>query len=446
MIEQLAAEPAPDSLPAGKRGEISTKAWLIVGLLTAAVIVAYSDRLVLNLLIDPIRRTLRISDSQFSILQGASFGLVNAVANPALAWLSDRTSRRWILIGAMMLWGLATIGCGLASTYGQMAGARALLGLGEAALLPSAFALICERFPTDRRTAALSVLFTGVGVSAGIGVLAGGVLLKSAETGMLSWLVVQSSLPPWRLVFVLMGAPPLLIAVSFLFILRSGAAPAVEQSTTANGAALRAARMPVAPLVWGYAAAAAYLIAFWAEESWIPALLMRRHGFDAATAGSVFGVVTIVSGVLSPFIGLRVSDRLRRKSGRQGPFVTAAGALLVAIPASILLLSASTAVTVATALILDTAILVCAFAFISSLQALLPTRHLALGIAVIYFVSGAVGSSVGPTLVALATDKLYGAEAAVDKSLVTVLLPALVISIVAFLAGIRSLRGQRRVS
>ena len=428
-----------------RRGdEAAPGAWLIVGLLTAAVIVAYSDRLVLNLLIDPIRRDLRISDTQFSILQGVSFGLINAVANPALAWLSDRTSRRWILIGAMTLWGVATIGCGLASQYGQMIGARALLGFGEAALLPTAFALICEHFPADRRTTALGVLFTGVGVSAGIGVLTGGVLLKSAESGVLGSLVILSSLPPWRLVFVLMGVPPLMIALCLLFALKSGAARTHEPAAP-RGAAGRATRTPLAPLVWGYVAASAYLIAFWAEESWIPALLIRRHGFDAAAAGSAFGIITIISGVLSPLLGLRISDSLRRKYGGRGPYMTAAGALLIAIPAALLLSSTSTALIVATALVLDTAILVCAFAFISSLQDLLPTRHMALGIAIVYFASGAIGASVGPTLVALATDRLYGAETALDKSLVTVLLPALVISILAFLAGVRSQRRQRTV-
>jgi MFS family permease len=422
-------------------GETALGAWLIVGLLTAAVIVAYSDRLVLNLLIDPIRRDLRISDTQFSILQGVSFGLINAVANPALAWLSDRTSRRWILIGAMALWGVATIGCGLASQYGQMIGARALLGFGEAALLPTAFALICEHFPADRRTTALSVLFTGVGVSAGIGVLTGGVLLKSAESGVLGSLVILSSLPPWRLVFVLMGVPPLMIALCLLFALKSGAARTHEPAAPRGAAGT--ARTPLAPLVWGYFAAAAYLIAFWAEESWIPALLIRRHGFDAAGAGSAFGIITIISGVLSPLLGLRISDSLRRKYGGRGPYMTAAGSLLIALPAALLLSSTSTAIIVATALVLDTAILVCAFAFISSLQDLLPTRHMALGIAIVYFASGAIGASVGPTLVALATDRLYGAETALDKSLVTVLLPALVISILAFLAGIRSQRRRR---
>ncbi|HWG67800.1 MAG TPA: MFS transporter [Steroidobacteraceae bacterium] len=412
---------------------------MIVGLLTAAVIVAYSDRLVLNLMIDPIRRDLRISDTQFSILQGVSFGLINALANPALAWLSDRTSRRWILICAMALWGAATMGCGLASQYGHMIGARALLGFGEAALLPTSFALICERFPADRRTAALSVLFTGVGVSAGIGVLTGGVLLKSAESGALNWLVIQSSLPPWRLVFVLMGIPPLLIALCLLFALKTGASPKHEASTP-NAGAEGTGRMQSAPLLWGYLAAAAYLVAFWAEESWIPALLIRRHGFDAAAAGGAFGLITIVSGVLSPILGLRISDRLRRRYAGRGPYMTSAGSLLIAIPASLLLPAANTTVVISAALVLDTAILVSAFAFISSLQDLLPARHRALGLAIVYFVSGAIGASIGPTLVALATDRLYGAATALDQSLVIVLLPTLAISMLAFIAGIRSQR------
>ena len=60
---------------------------LLLGLLAVAVVFSYSDRLVLNLLIDPIRRDLHLTDTQFSVLQGASFGLVFAAANPVVAWL-----------------------------------------------------------------------------------------------------------------------------------------------------------------------------------------------------------------------------------------------------------------------------------------------------------------------------------------------------------------------
>jgi hypothetical protein len=232
-----------------------------------------------------------------------------------------------------------------------------------------------------------------------------------------------------------MGVPPFLIALALFMAVRPGAARLHEAPAES-----RASRVALVPLIWGYLAAGCYLIAFWAEESWIPALLIRRHGFDAAAAGRTFGIITIISGVVSPIVGLRLTDRLRLMHGKRGSFMAAAALLLIAVPAALPLSSPNSHVVIAASLILDTAILSCAFAFISSLQDLLPTRHLALGIAIVYFTSGAVGASAGPTLVALATDRLYGAESALDKSLVTVLLPTLSLSILAFLAGVRSHR------
>jgi hypothetical protein len=86
------------------------------------------------------------------------------------------------------------------------------------------------------------------------------------------------------------------------------------------------------------------------------------------------------------------------------------------------------------------AIFTAAVAFAIALQDILPNRYLALGTSATYFLSGFVGSGLGPTLVAIATDQLYRDSAAVGKSLVTVVLPATLVAIAAFVMGTRALR------
>jgi len=130
------------------------------------------------------------------------------------------------------------------------------------------------------------------------------------------------------------------------------------------------------PLMWGYAGAAFYLIADWALLSWLPALLMRRHGFEAAAAGNVCGLVTTASGVLSPVIGVRMSDFLRRRFGAQGRFLAPAIALSFCLPGSLLLLSANFSIVIAGALVLSIAIFAGACSFSTALQDLLPIRIL----------------------------------------------------------------------
>src|SRR5579872_4866970 len=431
--------------PAADAGT-SSEAWLIVWLLTIATVVAYSDRLVFNLLIGDIRAALHLADTEFSLLQGTAFGVVFACASPAWAWLSDRTSRRGVLVAGMILWSVATIGCGLASTYGAMFLARALVGLGEAALLPTAIALICERFAPGRRSGALSVLLAGAGVGPGIGVLGGGLLLKLTATAAFGSIPFLRLLPSWRAVLVLAGLPALLLAIILLRMLRRLEAPAVGRGTAgpevsqASRTTGQAVRVPAMALAWGYLAASFYLIANWAELSWVPALLIRRHGLSAAAAGDVFGLVTIVSGALAPRIATLLSDRLRHRWGLQGRYFAPALGLIFACPACVLLLANVTSVTVLAAFALDTSIFVAAVGFAMALQDILPTRSLAFGSSITYFLSGFVGSGFGPTLVAVATDRLYRNDAAVGQSLVTVTLPAVLIAAAAFLVGARFLR------
>lgn len=432
------------------RGEDATSGGyprLLVGLLAVAIVFSYGDRLVLNLLIDPIRHDLHLTDTQFSVLQGAAFGLVFATANPLLAWLSDRTSRRGILVGGMVLWSIATMLCGAAATYGQMLGARALIGLGEAALMPTGVALICEHFPPKRQAGAIGVLLTAAGVGPGVGVLIGGVLLKYVEAGSVALPFLGAGAPPWRTLLVLIGLPPTLIAVAVLLTVKSGSRAVQERDALESDVA--AGRMPqllLKPLTWGYIGASFYMIAQWAELSWVPALLTRRHGLDAASAGDVMGTVTIITGLLSPIIAVRLSNHLRGGFGLGGRFMAPAAGLLLAALVSGCYLASSKYVLISGTFILDLSIFIAACAFIISLPDFLPARHMALATSLIYFLSGFLGLGVAPTLVAVATDRLYGDPAAVGKSLTTVILPALLLAIAAFVVGIRMLRTREKTS
>lgn len=419
---------------------------LLLGLLAVAVVFSYSDRLVLNLLIDPIRHDLNLTDTQFSVLQGASFGLVFAAANPLMAWLSDRTSRRIILAGGMLLWSLATVGCGLASTYGQMLAARALIGLGEAALMPTGIALICEHFPKARQANAIGVLLTAAGVGPGLGVLIGGVLLRIVESGNLSLTLLGAPASSWRSVLILIGLPPSLIAIAVLFAVNTGARAPREFAPQPDAAGSAPARRLFIPLTWGYIGASFYMIAQWAELSWVPALLTRRHGFAASTAGDVMGTVTIITGLLSPLIAVRLSNGLRQRFGLPGRFLAPALGLLMAALVSGCFLASNQYLLIGGTLVLDLSIFVAACAFIVSLPDFLPNRHMALATALIYFLSGFLGLGAAPTLVALATDHLYADTAAVGRSLTTVILPALLLAIAAFGIAFRSIRWRSRAA
>src|SRR3989440_12482922 len=68
-------------------------AWTVVAILVGTAILSYTDRQVLSLLVDPIRRDLLIRDTEVSLLLGTAFAAVYGIAGITFGLLADRTSR-----------------------------------------------------------------------------------------------------------------------------------------------------------------------------------------------------------------------------------------------------------------------------------------------------------------------------------------------------------------
>ena len=100
-------------------------------ILCTASVISFIDRQIINLLVDPIRADLGISDTQISLLQGFAFALFySAVAIP-LGRLVDAKNRKTIIAFGMVLWSFATASCGIAKMFWQLFFARMLVGVGE---------------------------------------------------------------------------------------------------------------------------------------------------------------------------------------------------------------------------------------------------------------------------------------------------------------------------
>jgi len=115
-----------------------TYRWYVVTLLAVAYAVSYIDRLIISLMVDPIKASLALSDTQVSLLIGLSFALFYTTTAIPIAWLADRFSRRNIIVSGITVWCLMTTACGFARNFGTLFVARMGVGLGEAALAPAA--------------------------------------------------------------------------------------------------------------------------------------------------------------------------------------------------------------------------------------------------------------------------------------------------------------------
>ena len=312
--------------------------WYVVGLLTAAYAISLLDRWILSLLVGPVKAHFGVSDTQMGLLMGAWFAVFYVTMGLPFGWLADRYNRRTLIGVAMSFWCVMTACCGLAKSFGQLAAARLGIGLGEAALTPAANSIIADLFPRAEQSRAISIFNMGISMGMGIAYLVGGLIVAWMATRPPLVLPVLGALEPWQFVFVLAGAPGLLIA-ALLFTIREPLRRerlARTQSETSVGhclAYLRRNRAAYAPLMIGMVTSP--LIGY--AWQWLPTMFDRVWGWKAAQFSFAYGWILLIFGPAGAIAGGMIASRLYRAGRKNAPFVGMLIALVVMVITSTLL-------------------------------------------------------------------------------------------------------------
>ncbi|MEA1672723.1 MFS transporter [Nitrospirillum sp. BR 11163] len=406
------------------------QAWWGVAVFSLAAIVSYTDRLILNQLVDPIRRDLRITDLQVSYLQGPAFALLYVFAGLVLGRLADRGNRRNLVLAGVATWSLGTIACAFSPTFWGLFAARLCVGIGEAALAPAVISLIADSVPPARRATAMGTFLMSCVIGTGAAITIGGVLLSAAEGGWFASLPVLGALSSWRLVLLLAGLPGILILALVATIrepARQGAAG--KGSLRAGARHFLADRARLGPLYLGMGIVS---IGDFAMFAWVPTLLSRRYGLGSAEIGGMMGTIVAVTGVIGSIATGVASDWAERRGGLPARLALAMAGAACTLPGVLLLLpgTAPLAVTGFTIWMLGTTII--GIAGVAALQELLPNELRGVGMSLTSFFNMALGLGLGPSLVALVTEHVYGDAAAVGWAIVTVALPAAVAGLALF--------------
>ena len=185
--------------------------------------------------------------------------LVMAVGTPILGRLGDIHGHRTVFLAGSLVLCVGTILCGLAPTALAFVGARMIVGVGIAATLPNAMALIMDAYPASRRSEAMGwfqMAMTGAPV---IGLVVGGPLIDLFGWRILfailtpisflgfaaAWKVIRRSAPGERTPIDWWGAAALgLATLGFLLYLERG-----SSAGFADGLALAIAVIAVLSLV-----------------------------------------------------------------------------------------------------------------------------------------------------------------------------------------------------
>lgn len=183
-----------------------------VAVLLLAYVVAFVDRQILNLLVEPIRRDTGLTDVEISLLQGLSFAIFVSVGGLPIGRLVDTRRRTALLAIGVAGWSLCTGAFGLAGSFAGMLLARIGVGVGEATMTPSAYSLIGD-YVSDRRLGLATAIY-GLGPFAGSGLalLLGAAMLRLLPVD--SFVVpVMGSIHSWQMIFVFLVPVGLLVAI-----------------------------------------------------------------------------------------------------------------------------------------------------------------------------------------------------------------------------------------
>lgn len=281
--------------------------WYVVAICTLAYIFSFIDRQILSLLVGPIKLDLGLTDTSFAFLHGFAFSIFYATLGVPIAGLADRMARPLVIAGGIALWSLATAACGLASGFSELLLARMMVGAGEAALSPAAYALINDLFPREKLGRAIGVYSLGSFLGAGLALLVGGAVIamvgsrSAVMVGPWSWRV-------WQMCFVVVGLPGLLLAALVWLTVREPVTRKVGSAPPLRAVLgyLARERAIFAPHMLGYAFSGWALFAMLA---WGPAALMRGFGMTAQEAGLRLGIVAILAGGGGAFASGWLLDR-----------------------------------------------------------------------------------------------------------------------------------------
>jgi MFS transporter, DHA2 family, multidrug resistance protein len=154
--------------------------WTILAVLVVSLLVVVLDNTVLNVAMRVIADPSAGLGASQSQLEWAinSYTLVFAGLLFTCGVLGDRYGRRGILMIGLALFGLASLASAYAQTPTQLIGARALMGIGGAAVLPSTLSIISNVFEPRERGKAIGAWAGAVGLAVAIGPVVGGLLLE----------------------------------------------------------------------------------------------------------------------------------------------------------------------------------------------------------------------------------------------------------------------------
>ena len=375
----------------------------------------------ISLLVQPIKRSTQMNDTQIGLLMGAAFSVPYLICGFPLGRISDRARRTYVLSGALTIWSVGTALCGLASSFWPFAACRGVMGSAISVKGPTTVSVIPDLVPREKLGRAFGIynicLTGGQYLSSIIGGLLLGWLLHRMPINLFGLKIGQA----WQMVFILMGIPGLLLAPFIALTVREPARHGVRKERPPILEVLHfmfvgpAGRVFV-PTMIGTALSGILLAGY---GGWRAAFFDRTYHMGAHVYGPLSGIIGLIGAPIGVIIGAWIADRMHRKwIDSHLRLAVFAHALIMPIYIFTPLLPNAT-LALALQFLMGILMIAAAPSQLAAMQIITPNGMRAQVNALYMITISVVGNGLGPLLVALMTKHLFHAEADLRYAMVT---------------------------
>ncbi|MBR5151069.1 MAG: MFS transporter [Bacteroidaceae bacterium] len=300
--------------------------WVVVALLWVVALLNYMDRQMLS----TMKEAMQIDIVE---LQNAeNFGILMAVflwiygfMSPVSGMVADRLSRKWLIVGSLLVWSSVTYLMGVADNFDQLIWLRALMGISEALYIPAGLSLIADYHSDKTRSLAVGIHMTGLYMGQAIGGF--GATVAAAFT--------------WHTAFHWFG----IIGIAYAIVLAIFLKDIKREPTTPKMGPAANSYKVTKGLVMLFSNIAFWVILFffassslpgWATKNWLPTLYAESLDIPMSEAGPISTITIAASSFVGVIFGGMLSDRWVQ-SNLRGRIYTSAIGMGLTIPSLVLI-------------------------------------------------------------------------------------------------------------
>ncbi len=189
------------------------KTVMSVFFLVILMVLLNADQMVMSPTIGMIEEEFHVTDAHIGLV-GAVFTVLGALISLIWGYLSDKYNRKNLLIYSILVGEVPCLMTAFSTSFGQLFFWRVLTGIGVGASFPIVYSLVGDMFDEVNRGKVVAILASAMSIGGILGMIVGGFVGPTFG---------------WRIPFILVSLPNILLALIAMFVLKEPRRGAFEK-------------------------------------------------------------------------------------------------------------------------------------------------------------------------------------------------------------------------